>query len=136
MTDLIPVSFDKILQSRTYTMIVLETAIKKFGIYTEPHVGHLLQIYLTEEHKPRPYTHELLKSLLDGFEIKVLQIVINGIEDTIYFSRIFFEQQKGDDRQIVEIDARPSDSITLALMTGAPVFCKKEILDKVIAVED
>jgi bifunctional DNase/RNase len=134
--DLIPVSFHKIMQSRAYTVMILASDTKKFAIYTEPSVGRNIQIYLTEEHKPRPYTHDLLTYILDGLNIKVLQVVINNIEDTIYFSRVFLEQEIGEEKHILEIDARPSDSISLALMKNAPVYCKKEILEKAVAVED
>ncbi len=135
-SDLIPVTFNKIMQARTYTVIVIGTESKKFAIYTDPSVGRNIQLYLTEEHKPRPYTHDLLHSIFDGLNIKVLQVVINNVEDTIYFSRLFLEQEIGDTRHILEIDARPSDCVTLALMHNAPIFCKKEILEKAVPVED
>src|ERR1700722_2348239 len=127
-TDLIPVTFNKIMQAQSYTVIILGTESKKFAIYTEPTVGRNIQLYLTEEHKPRPYTHDLIHSIFDGLEIKVMQVVINNVEDTIYFARIFLEQTIGDERRILEIDARPSDSVTIALMHNAPLFCKKEVL--------
>ena len=135
-TELIPISFKKILQSRAYTQIILGTKEKRFAIYTDPEVGRNIQIYLTEEHKPRPYTHDLINAILNGLNIKPLQIVINDVEDTIFFARLFLEQTIGDTRHILEIDARPSDCVTLALMNNIPVFCRKEILDKAIAVEE
>ena len=135
-TDLIPVTFNKIMQAQSYTVIILGTESKKFAIYTEPTVGRNIQLYLTEEHKPRPYTHDLIHSIFDGLEIKVMQVVINNVEDTIYFARIFLEQTIGDERRILEIDARPSDSVTIALMHNAPLFCKKEVLEKAVPVED
>jgi bifunctional DNase/RNase len=136
MQDLIPVTFNKIMQSRAYTVIILGTDEKKFAIYTDPHVGRNIQTYLTEEHKLRPYTHDLISSILEGLEIKVLQVVINDVEDTIYFARLFLEQTQGETRQILEIDCRPSDAITLALMYNAPVLCKKAVLDKAIPVQE
>ena len=135
-TELIPISFDKILQSRAYTMIILGTEEKRFAIYTDPEVGRNIQIYLTEEHKPRPYTHDLINAILNGLNIKPLQIVINDVEDTIFFARLFLEQTIEKTRHILEIDARPSDCVTLALMNNIPVFCRKDILEKAIAVEE
>src|SRR3990172_4460462 len=134
--DLVPISFNKILQSRSYTVIILGTPEKKFAIYTDPQVGRNIQLYLTEEHKPRPFTHDLINSILNGLDIKPIQIVINDLEDTIYFSRLYLEQKRGDQSTILEIDARPSDCVTLALMNNIPVFCRKEILDKTIPVEE
>src|SRR3990170_4264603 len=107
--DLIPVSFSKILQSRAYTVIIIGTPEKRFAIYADPQVGRNIQIYLTEEHKPRPYTHDLINAILNGLDIKPLQIVINDVEETVYFARLFLEQTIDGKRHILEIDARPSD---------------------------
>lgn len=134
--ELIPVSFHKIMQSHTYTVIILGTDSKRFAIYTAPDVGREIQRFLTKEEMPRPYTHDLLSDIFRGFNVKILQIVINDVEDTIYFARLFLEQQVGDTRTIIEIDARPSDCIPLALMNNTPVFCRKDLFDKVLAVEE
>ena len=134
MSELIPVSFHRIMQSRSYTVIILGTEAKKFAIYTEPHVGNIIQVHLTKTPLPRPYTLDLMNSIFNGLNIKILQIVINNIEDTIYFARLFLEQKIDDKMAILEIDARPSDCITLALMHNVPVFCKAEVFEKAVAV--
>jgi len=136
MSELVSVTFNKIMQSKAYTVIILGTEKKRFAIYTEAQVGRNIQAYLTEENRPRPLTHELIDALLRGLNIKLLQIVITDIEETVYFARIFFEQKIGDEVHILEIDARPSDCITLALMHNAPVFCRKEILEKAVPLEE
>ena len=135
MTELIPVQFHKILQTQAYTTIILGTDQKKIAIYTEPLVGKHLQTYLTEEENPRPQTHDFIDTLLRGLEVKILQVVIHHLEDTVYFARIFLEQNLGDRTLILEIDARPSDCITLAIMHNAPVFCKKDLFDEALGIE-
>lgn len=134
--ELVQLSFDKIMQTRAYTVIVLSAHEKRFAIYTEPGVGKILQAYLTGTEKPRPLTHDLINNLFKGFGIRLRQVVINDVEDTIYFARIFLEQEIDGITNIVEIDARPSDCITLALMNNIPVFCTHEVLDKTLQVED
>lgn len=134
--QLVPITFNKIMQSRSYTVIILGTDQKKFAIYTDPSVGKNIQIHLTEENKPRPFTHDLINAVFRGFEIKPLQIVITDIEDTIYFARLYLEQQIGEQKTVLEIDARPSDCVTLAILNNIPVYCRKEILDKAVAVEE
>jgi bifunctional DNase/RNase len=54
----------------------------------------------------------------------------------VYFARLFLEQTIGNLRHILEIDARPSDCITLALMNNVPVYCTREVLEKTIAIEE
>ncbi len=133
---MVPITFNKIMQSHAYTVIILGTDEKRFAIYADPQVGRNMQLYLTEGHKQRPYTHDLLKSILSGFEITPVQVVIQDVEDTIYFARLFLEQKRGEQSTIVEIDARPSDCITLAFLYHIPIYCRKEVLEKAIAVEE
>lgn len=134
--ELIPVSFNKILQSRSYTVIILSTDNKKFAIYAEPKVGQNIQKFLIEKYTPRPLTHSLLQTICKELNIKILQIVIQAVEDTVYFARLFLEQDYGDKKTIIEMDARPSDCIILALMNNTPLYCRKEVLEKAIAVEE
>jgi len=135
-SEIMQVSFDKIMQTRSYTVVILAGQGKRFAIYTEPHVGKILQMYLTDVERMRPSTHDLMAYIFKGLDIRVKQVVITDVEDTVYYARLFLEQQKGDIREIIELDARPSDCITLALIQNAPVYCTKEILEKVIPVEE
>lgn len=136
LSQLIQLSFDKIMQTRTYTVIILSGNDKRFAIYTDPSVGRSIQIFLTEVEKIRPLTHDLIDMIFEGYAIRVKQVVINDVQDTIYYARLFLEQDRAGLRHILEIDARPSDCITLALMNNAPVYCTKEVLEKVVPVED
>lgn len=131
--DLIPASFHKIIQSRGYTTLILESNLTKFAIYTDAEVGKNIQIYLAHGKKPRPSSHELIQSIFQGYKIHPLQIVIQDMEDSIYFARIFLEMRLDDKRTVLEIDARPSDCITLALLFNTPMFCRKELIEKVKA---
>lgn len=136
LSELVQLSFDKIMQSRSYTVVVLGTKEKRFAIYTDPSIGRILQLYLTDTEKPRPLTHDLINMIFRGLDVRILQVVINDVQETIYYARLFLEQDRGDIRHIIEIDARPSDCITLALINNAPVYCTHEVLEKTIAVEE
>lgn len=135
-SELIQLAFDKIMQTRSYTVIVLGAREKRFAIYTDPSIGRTLQMYLTGAEKPRPLTHDLVSMILGGLNVRIKQVVINDIQDTVYYARLFLEQQRGDIRHIIEIDARPSDCITLALMNNVPVYCTTEVLEKTVPVTD
>lgn len=135
-SELIQLSFDKIMQTRSYTVIIFSARDKRFAIYTDPSIGRTLQMFLTGTQKPRPLTHDLINLLFKGMNVRIKQVVINDIQDTVYFARLFLEQQMGDIRHILEIDARPSDCITLALMNNVPVFCTENVLEKTIPVAD
>lgn len=136
LTELIQLSFDKIMQTRTYTVIVLAAGEKKFAIYTGPNVGKTLQTYLTGAENPRPLTHDLIHQIMKGMKIRIRQVVINDLQDTTYYARLFFEQDLNGIKHIYEIDARPSDCVILALMNNAPVYCTHDVLDKTIPIEE
>jgi bifunctional DNase/RNase len=134
--ELIQLTFDKIMQTRSYTMVILGAKDKRFAIYTDPTIGKTLQMYLTGIDKPRPLTHDLIDEIFRGLEVRIIQVVITDLQETTYFARIFLEQSIGDLTHILEVDARPSDCITLALMNNVPVFCTSEVLTKTVPVTD
>jgi len=133
---LVPIQFNKILQSQTYTVFILGTPDKQFAIYTAPHVGQNIQIHLASQVKPRPYTHDLISSIFGELDISLLQVVITDVQDTIYYARLFVEQKIDNQRKILELDARPSDCLTLALENDIPIYCTQEVFDRVVAIEN
>jgi bifunctional DNase/RNase len=80
----------------------------------------------------RPFTHDLLKSVLEGMGAEVKKIVINDLQNNTFFARIVIET----DSKLLSIDARPSDSIALALRVKAPIFVAEEVLDQGEIIED
>ncbi len=75
---------------------------------------------------PRPMTHDLMKSILDNVDAKVLSAVVTDLKDNTYFAKIHLWY--GDSEY--SIDSRPSDAIALALRTEAPIFTTDEVLRK------
>lgn len=136
LSELVQLSFDKIMQTRAYTVVIMAAEDKRFAIYTDPSIGQKLQIILTGITKPRPLTHDLMDMIFRGLDVNILQVVINDIQDTIYFARLFLELNQGEYRHILEVDARPSDCITLALMNNVPVYCTREVLEKAIPISE
>lgn len=136
ISELVQLTFDKIMQTKSYTVVILGTKEKRFAIYTEPAIGRTLQLFLTGTEKPRPLTHDLISLIFKSYDIHVKQVVIVDLIDTVYYARLFLEQKEGELNHIVELDARPSDCITLALMHNVPVFCTREVLEKTIHIEE
>jgi bifunctional DNase/RNase len=80
---------------------------------------------------PRPMTHDLLKSVLDTMDIQVERVEITRLEEGTFFAAIVL---RGEDRTLV-IDARPSDSIALAVRSYSPIFVAEDVLEEA-AVEE
>ena len=75
---------------------------------------------------PRPMTHDLLRNLISELDAHVLRIVINDLRDSTFFAQI----RVSAGARTLEIDARPSDAIALALRTEAPIFVAQTVLDQ------
>ena len=131
--DFVQVSFDRIIQTRAYTAIVLKNNEQRFAIFADESVGRFLQSHLSGEERPRPLAHDLLSSILSTYKIRVKQVLITDVVDTLFYARIFFEMDVGEDlRHIIEVDARPSDCMILSFLHNVPVFCANQVLQKVI----
>ena len=130
--DFVQVSFDRIVQTRAYTAVVLREKDLRFAIFSDGSVGRFLQSHLSAEERPRPLTHDLLSMILQGYDIQVKQVLIHDLQDTTFYARLFLEMVKEGLRHIIEIDARPSDCVILAFLHNAPVLCARHVIEKVI----
>lgn len=73
---------------------------------------------------PRPLTCDLLKSVIDSLKTRMAMGIIHELKDQTFFAQLILE--KGD--QTLEIDARPSDVIALALRCDAPLYVAESVL--------
>jgi len=76
---------------------------------------------------PRPLTHDLLNNTIKELNAQLEKIVVEKLEENIFYAKLIIHDSAG---QIREIDARPSDSVALALRAKAPIFVRREVLDK------
>lgn len=80
--------------------------------------------HLQSVKRERPLTHDLAKSLIVGLGADVRRVSITKVEDRTYFA----ELQLAKGAELLAVDARPSDSIAIALRCGAPIFAAEELL--------
>jgi hypothetical protein len=73
---------------------------------------------------PRPMTHDLLKSVIEALGGQVERVAVVALRDNTYFAVVEITQAGRE----LQIDARPSDAIALALRVGAPVFCDESVV--------
>ncbi len=74
---------------------------------------------------PRPMTHDLLHSILAQTQVKVKEVKIVNLKDNTYFATLFLLLNKG----LIEVDARPSDAIILALKSKVPILVSTKIIE-------
>jgi bifunctional DNase/RNase len=74
----------------------------------------------------RPLTHDLFVAALEGLGVRIDRIVISELADETYHARLFLER----DGEIVELDARPSDCVALAVRTATRILVADEVLEQ------
>lgn len=74
----------------------------------------------------RPATHDLLLDAITNLDARVDHVLINNVDGSVFFARLFLRQHN----RIVELDARPSDAISLALRQKAPLYIDERVLNR------
>ncbi len=97
------------------------------GVYE----ANAIALEIEKVQTPRPMTHDLLRNVLLGLEVRVQRVVVNDLKDDTFYALIWVERAG----QILSIDSRPSDALALALRVDCPIFVDDEVLKNVTRVE-
>jgi len=100
-------------------------------IWIGPGEAQAIRRILSEETFPRPLTHDLLVIMLEGLKAKITRVVISDLRENTFFASVIVEH--GSD--VLSVDARPSDSIALALRAKAPIYVNEKLLQPAPAEE-
>lgn len=85
-----------------------------------------INIALNNVPHPRPLTHDLLMQVVQNLNTEVAEIAITRVEGKTFFASITLNQ----DGDVITLDARPSDAISIALRSGAPMYVSEQVLDE------
>jgi bifunctional DNase/RNase len=132
-TDVVVVNIKAVVPTPNGCAVFLGNDEKTFVIYVDHFVGNAIQMSLNGVKKERPLTHDLIGSVLLGLGAQLDHIVINDVTEGTFFARILLKMENEIGKKIIEIDARPSDSIVLALQHKRPIYTAQKVFD---AVED
>jgi uncharacterized protein len=80
----------------------------------------------------RPLTHDLLVSVIQELDATISRIVISDLADETFHARLVLDRGAGS----IDIDARPSDAIALAVRLGTPIFATEDVLDRAATLPD
>jgi uncharacterized protein len=79
---------------------------------------------LQNEDFPRPLTHVLMKKMIENLDAKIDKVIIKAVQDGTFFASIYLRDAQGE---VMEFDARPSDSLALSLRSGCQIFVEDEV---------
>jgi hypothetical protein len=95
-----------------------------FPIWIGAAEGHAIKLALDTTLTPRPMSHDLIKSIAEHLNVHVRRIVNGDVKNSTYYATVYLENN-GVERTV---DARPSDAISLALRTNAPLYITEDVL--------
>ncbi len=133
---LIEVKLKGIEASPLECTLFLGTAKKTFSIFVGPDVGSAILMFHQGVAKPRPLTHDLIGNIFMGLGAKIEKVVINDLKNNTFYARIFIKEENELGKKIIEVDARPSDSIALAIQQKARLYVAPKVLNRVEDVSD
>lgn len=129
--DVVPVQVRGIVPAHGGVAIFIGNGDKVFVIQVETGMGRVISNFINKNSNERPLTHDLIGSIFKGFGIAVERVVITDLRQSTYFARLILREKNELGIKLVEIDARPSDCIALAVAHQRPIYVAAELFEQV-----
>ncbi len=129
--NVVAVEIRGIMPSPNGTALFLGNADKTFVIQVDNMMGMVISMFLRNEPKERPLTHDLINQIFDGLGITVERVVITELRNATYYARLILKQENELGTKLVEVDARPSDCIALATAHKRPILVARRLFEEV-----
>ena len=130
VSELVRVEPIALLPTQAGCAVFLGDGQKAIVFYIDPSIGASINAVLSGSTPPRPLTHDLFSQSLHAFGAEVKRAVIVKREGEIFYARLFLTAENEImEKKIVELDARPSDCIALAVRHKAPIYVLPEVWD-------
>lgn len=136
--EMVEVVIDSIrvsLMSQQRIIILREVGSDRYlPIWIGVYEAEAIAIALQEVEVSRPLTHDLLKSVFNSLNAKVVRVEVISLRDDTYYGNIVAQV----DSRYLEIDSRPSDALALAVRTNVPILVSRQVMDtaSIIPEED
>lgn len=112
-------------QSGSFTLVMGEVGgTKRLPIVIGMFEAQAIAIEIEKIIPNRPMTHDLFKSFASNFNYSVDHILISDMREGVYYANIVCKFSS----KVVEIDARPSDAIAIAVRFDAPIYCTAKVM--------
>jgi len=118
--------------SNGFVVLLMDLANKTgLPIWIGPFEANAIAMKLKKIASHRPMTHDLIHSVLNTLDSKVIKIVVNDLKENTYYALIHLDR-RGEE---IVIDSRPSDAIAIALAVDAPIFVSDEVIEKAQTID-
>lgn len=123
-----------ITQTHSYAVVLGEVnGLRRLPIVIGGFEAQAIAVALERMQPSRPLTHDLMKNFMNAFNVELMEIVINDLQEGIFYSKLICINE----HDTVEIDSRTSDALALAVRFGCPIYTYDNILESAgILMED
>jgi bifunctional DNase/RNase len=123
-----------ITQTHSYAVVLGEVnGLRRLPIVIGGFEAQAIAVALERMQPSRPLTHDLMKNFMNAFNVELMEIIINDLQEGIFYSKLVCVSE----HDTVEIDSRTSDALALAVRFGCPIFTFDHILESAgILMED
>lgn len=104
----------------------LEEGERVLPIWIGPAEASAIAMQLADMESTRPLTHDLLVAVLNGLGGSLQKVIITRVEKSTYYADLIIHR----DGEVISVDARPSDSIAVALRVDARIFAHDDLLEQ------
>lgn len=99
---------------------------KAVPVWIGQNEAHAIAYGIQAKEFPRPLTHDLLKNMISTLGGELEKIIIDSLHDSVYYATLYVRDL---DNVVHEIDARPSDSVALAVRGDVPIFIEEDVFE-------
>lgn len=123
-----------ITQTHSYAVVLGEVnGLRRLPIVIGGFEAQAIAVALERMQPSRPLTHDLMKNFMNAFNVDLMEIIINDLQEGIFYSKLVCISE----HDTVEIDSRTSDALALAVRFGCPIYTYDHILESAgILMED
>lgn len=137
MPDLTRVEPIALMPTQAGCAVFLGDGHKVISFFIDPSIGASINAVLAGQKPERPLTHDLFLMTLETLGASLQRAVIVKMQGEVYFARVIFQMENEiQEKKIVELDARPSDCIALAVRVHAPIYVVTELWDSLADVSE
>ena len=126
--DFVEMTVASVMEYRGSQAVVLKTLSGDYTleIWIGPSEAFVIDLRLNRRRFQRPLTHDLLDTIMRELGGKLIKIQVDDLKNNTFVGTVFVKHNK----KVIPIDARPSDSIALAIGNRAPIFVAQKVLDR------
>ncbi|MFZ1798677.1 MAG: bifunctional nuclease family protein [Chitinophagaceae bacterium] len=115
-----------ITQTHSYAVVLGElNGLRRLPIVIGGFEAQAIAVALENMHPSRPLTHDLMKNFMNAFNVELMEVVINDLQESIFYSKLVCVSE----HDTIEIDSRTSDALALAVRFGCPIYTYDHILE-------